>query len=244
MGKLVVINPGHYMPNDPGACANGLQEAEVCEKIAAKMAAWAPSHGFETVIIREWPLADIVTKANAHKQAALFYSIHCNAGGGTGYEDYCVSSSVAANQLRAVIRKSVVAYMAANGFRDRGAKMANFYVIKYTNAPAILAENLFVDNAMDATALKNDKFLDGLALAHVKGIAEALCTLGKPIDKEDDDMIRYEKATDVPEWGRVTVNKLIANGVLAGDGTGKIDLSEDMLRVLVVNDRMGLYGKE
>ena len=244
MGKLVVLNPGHYLPNDPGACANGLKEAEVCEKIVARMVAWAPSHGFETVVVREWPLADITAKANAYKQAALFYSIHCNAGGGTGYEDYCVSGSVAANQLRAVIRKPVVSYMTANGFRDRGAKAANYYVIKYTNAPAILTENLFVDTAADANALKDDKFLDGLALAHVKGIAEALCTLGQPIDKEDDDMIRYEKSTDVPEWGRVTINKLISNGVLAGDGTGKIDISEDMLRILVINDRMGLYGKE
>jgi peptidoglycan L-alanyl-D-glutamate endopeptidase CwlK len=50
----------------------------------------------------------------------------------------------------------------------------------------------------------------------------------------------YNTPDDVPEWGKCTVAKLVGTGLLKGDGTG-LGLTEDMLRVLVINDRAGLY---
>lgn len=46
------------------------------------------------------------------------------------------------------------------------------------------------------------------------------------------------KVTDVPDWAQDTVQKLVDDGVLAGVGDGKLDLSMDMLRTLVVCQRM------
>lgn len=46
------------------------------------------------------------------------------------------------------------------------------------------------------------------------------------------------KVTDVPAWAQDTVQKLVDDGVLAGVGDGKLDLSMDMLRTLVVCQRM------
>lgn len=51
---------------------------------------------------------------------------------------------------------------------------------------------------------------------------------------------RYNTLDEVPEWGKETVKKLLNNGALQGSETG-LNLSEDMLRVFVVNDRMKLY---
>lgn len=48
---------------------------------------------------------------------------------------------------------------------------------------------------------------------------------------------------DIPEWALPTVKKLIAHGSLKGDSKGDLNLSNDMLRMLVINDREGLYGK-
>lgn len=62
-------------------------------------------------------------------------------------------------------------------------------------------------------------------------------------EEMEEDMIRYETINDVPDWGRDTVEKLIVRGALAGSGDGLINLSEDMLRILVINDRMGVYGE-
>ena len=54
---------------------------------------------------------------------------------------------------------------------------------------------------------------------------------------------RYQTVEELPEWGKATVCKLIANGIIKGIDGG-LDISLDMLRVLVWNDRMGLYGEE
>lgn len=51
----------------------------------------------------------------------------------------------------------------------------------------------------------------------------------------------YNKVEEVPEWGRVTVQKLINKGLLKGNEKG-LDLSYTLLRLLVINDRAGVYN--
>lgn len=51
---------------------------------------------------------------------------------------------------------------------------------------------------------------------------------------------RYQTITDVPDWARPTVRKLVDSGSIRGNELG-LDLSSDMLRLLVINDREGLY---
>ena len=57
---------------------------------------------------------------------------------------------------------------------------------------------------------------------------------------EAREAVRYDTMDQVPAWGRETVRKLMAKGALRGDGGG-LGLSYDLLRVLVINDRTGLY---
>ena len=63
-----------------------------------------------------------------------------------------------------------------------------------------------------------------------------------PEYEEGEDEVRYQKLSEVPDWGKDTVQKLINNGILSGNTNG-LDLSNDMLRILVMNDRAGLYDK-
>lgn len=51
----------------------------------------------------------------------------------------------------------------------------------------------------------------------------------------------FHNLADVPLWGKPTVEKLLKRGAINGDGKG-IDLPYETLRLLVINDRMGLYG--
>lgn len=46
------------------------------------------------------------------------------------------------------------------------------------------------------------------------------------------------KVTDVPAWAQDTVQKLVDDGAIAGVGDGKLDLSMDMMRTLVITQRM------
>lgn len=49
---------------------------------------------------------------------------------------------------------------------------------------------------------------------------------------------RYETIEDMPGWARPGVQRLVDRGVLAGTGGGKLDLSLDMLRTLLVCQKM------
>lgn len=52
----------------------------------------------------------------------------------------------------------------------------------------------------------------------------------------------YKTLEDVPAWGQATVKKLVEKGALAGDGEG-LNISNSVLRVFVVFDRMGAFNK-
>lgn len=50
----------------------------------------------------------------------------------------------------------------------------------------------------------------------------------------------YDTIEEVPDWGKATVRKLMDKKLLEGEGDG-LGLTYDLLRVLVINDRAGLY---
>ena len=49
-------------------------------------------------------------------------------------------------------------------------KEANFYILRKTDCPAILAENLFMDNEKDCRLLLSDEFRNRLADSYVSFI--------------------------------------------------------------------------
>jgi hypothetical protein len=56
--------------------------------------------------------------------------------------------------------------------------------------------------------------------------------------EEDDDMVRYSRIEDVPDWARSTIKEMMDAGLISGVGGGNLDLSADMLRMLYVMWRM------
>ena len=53
----------------------------------------------------------------------------------------------------------------------------------------------------------------------------------------------YDYVDDnMPEWARPTIQKLVDKGVLKGDEDGKLRLTYDLMRMLIINDRAGIYG--
>ena len=55
--------------------------------------------------------------------------------------------------------------------------------------------------------------------------------------KEDEEEVkRYSTIEEIPEWGKETIQSLIDKGCFADPK--HLDLSEDMLRVFVIHDRM------
>lgn len=61
-----------------------------------------------------------------------------------------------------------------------------------------------------------------------------------PNQESEDKEVRYNKLEEIPEYYRPTIEKLLEKKILKGTDVG-LDLSEDMLRILVMNDRIGIY---
>lgn len=80
-------------------------------------------------------------------------------------------------------------------------------------------------------ALLRDGTITGKAQYYFDGKQETATGEGKN---------RYDSLDDIPAWGKPTIQKLTEKGLLGGNGD-KLDLSLDMIRVFVVNDRAGLY---
>ena len=85
---------------------------------------------------------------------------------------------------------------------------------------------------------------DGTLIAAAEGKLE-------PVTQEAEGarmLERYNTIDACPEWARPTVQKLIARGLISGNGMrdeagnpADMDLSRDMLRLLVINDRAGFF---
>lgn len=61
-------------------------------------------------------------------------------------------------------------------------------------------------------------------------------------EKEEENEVRYNTVAECPSWAQKTIQKLIDKGYLTGDGEG-LDLSHDMIRMLVIQDRADMFGK-
>lgn len=71
--------------------------------------------------------------------------------------------------------------------------------------------------------------------------ADVNARLNKTTEEDDEDMVvRYKKLEEIPEYGKETIKKLMDKGIIKGNEDG-LDLTEDMIRILVYNDRAGLY---
>jgi len=170
----IYIDAGHG-GNDPGSSGHGLREKDLTLTIAKKVR--NRLKGYATVKMnrtndKTLSLSQRTNDAN-NWGADYFLSIHINAGGGTGYEDYIYNGSVSnktvstRNTMHAEIIKQI------SDVRNRGKKTANFAVLRQTSMPAMLTENLFIDTKADADKLKSNAFLNKLAQGHANGIIKA-----------------------------------------------------------------------
>lgn len=164
----IFINPGHCIGVDPGACGNGLEEASVAMNISQRVSKYLQAVGYITKVFSYDGLSAIVDDSNSWN-ADLFVSIHCNAATGSarGTETYTTGSSEG-RKLASAIHNQLLAKIPQTV--DRGVKIRGFYVIQYTNAPAVLVETAFIDNPTDAKLLIEHE--DDFARAIACGITD------------------------------------------------------------------------
>lgn len=191
---LICLDPGHGGA-DTGAVnpQTKLREADVALDLAERVSGVLGQYeGVAVTFTRDrktspsYPappegLRKRIAFANA-SGADFFLSFHCNSGGGKGFESFiAVNASAFSKKAQAVLNEKILAYLKGYGIGAHGdpAKVdsqsarGRIAVLRDTKMPAVLLENLFIDNPAEEKLLRDGKFLDGLAAA----IAEALAAL-------------------------------------------------------------------
>ncbi len=109
---------------------------------------------------------DIANSAGAD----LFISIHNNGSVSTsvrGTEMHASAKDPLGMRLRVLVQQEVVR---ETGLVDRGVFTNDFYVVRWSNMPAILVEGAFISNASDAALLRDARFRKKLARGIARGV--------------------------------------------------------------------------
>jgi hypothetical protein len=134
--------------------------------VAAKALVDAQKWGISVVIINKGSFEKNCVESN-RIHADIHIAMHTDAGGGHGTTVFYHPGSVKG----AALAKALYPFIAsASNSPDRGIKASNAYgELNQTNAPAVIVEALFHDNAKDASEMR--KSIPEFALAYAKGIA-------------------------------------------------------------------------
>jgi N-acetylmuramoyl-L-alanine amidase len=229
MIKKVMWDKGHG-GSDPGAVGNDLQEKTLTHQIVEYALAYMNNNytGFEQRTTRT---GDQTVALNSRDDEAdnwgadVFVSVHINSGGGTGFETYIYNSQPSSStiDLQNILHAEILPAMQRFGnITDRGKKRANFAVLRETNMPSILTENLFIDTP-DSTYLKNKEFLKAIGEAHARGVAKFLGlptkTLPVQVVEENSELkIEDVKPKSPPKQG-LGVLKVLDHTVLREKAT-------------------------
>ncbi len=184
------IHAGHC-PDGKGACgAVGLiKESTEARKVKDLLIKMLKENGHtvydctcDESVSSSTCLKKIVAKCNAHK-VDLDVSIHLNAGANdekgngrtTGCETLIYSTFSSAKKYATAITNTIAAEF---GYSNRGVKTRrDLYVLRNTNAPALLVECCFVDDKDDVNRWSAEK----CAKAIYKGITGKTYVAPKPV---------------------------------------------------------------
>lgn len=183
----LVIDAGHG-GYDSGGVGNGLVEKDLTLQIAKRVRDILLAN--YTITIKMTRDSDIFISLSERANIAnsfgadFFISFHINSGGGTGFESYIYnglsdSSSAASKQQK--MHTAVKSVLIKYGLHDRGAKKANYAVLRETAMDALLTETAFIDTTFDANLLKNQQFIEDLCQAYVSGITTILGLASNPL---------------------------------------------------------------
>lgn len=129
-------------------------------------------------VYRDPPIDDLQARCDLANAAGadLFVSIHNNAASSSsarGTEVFSSDDDSLAHSLAACVDRALVAQ---TGLKNRGAKRENFYVLRWTNMPAVLIEGGFITNRYDARLLASASFRRKVGRGIATGIEKWLAT--------------------------------------------------------------------
>ena len=194
MSKVVILDGGHGVD-----CAgkrspiwgdgSQLFEWEFNRDIVRRIAAMLKAEGIKFEILvpedNDVSLPERCRRANViHADCgnnAVLFSVHGNAGGGTGWECYTSVGQTKADAIATVLCEEAEKEFAPDGWKMRfdyidgdPDKESQFYILKHTVCPAVLSENFFMDTEKDCRFMMTDAGRERIAKVHYNTIKRIL----------------------------------------------------------------------
>lgn len=179
MAKRVYVGIGHG-GYDSGAVGNGFKEKDLTLSIGKYCNERLKQYGIETKISRttdcDSSIKSKVAASNAFK-ANVCMDIHINAGGGDGSEVYYSHVSPNGKKLaQSIVDATLAIRQNTRGIKVRLDKDGTDYygMIRETDAPAVLVECAFIDNATDIQIINTEAKRKAFGYAIADGVAKYL----------------------------------------------------------------------
>lgn len=179
MAKRVYVGIGHG-GYDSGTVGNGFKEKDLTLSIGKYCNERLKQYGIETKISRttdcDSSIKSKVAASNAFK-ANVCMDIHINAGGGDGSEVYYSHVSPNGKKLaQSIVDATLAIRQNTRGIKVRLDKDGTDYygMIRETDAPAVLVECAFIDNATDIQIINTEAKRKAFGYAIADGVAKYL----------------------------------------------------------------------
>lgn len=82
---------------------------------------------------------------------------------------------------------------------------------------------------------------EDLTMTQYDELSKKITDIKTDMEAVKNKMIYNYVDDNMPEWAKATITKLMQKGYLKGNDKGELNLDDNMLRMLVINDRAGLY---
>jgi len=216
----IILDPGHG-GSDPGAVYKNYQEKVFTLKISYLLKNQIDNN-YKNVIVyltrtgdEDVSLKQRYTMSNQIKPS-LFISIHCNAGGGSGFESY-LRQHPSDKEIfyRDVIHNSIALLNRKYKLTDRGKKVRDMDVTTYNLYPAMLLEVLFIDNPQDLKFLIDENYLQewcsviATAIASIFKLESKIETI--PVQPTPPPEKPIEEVTPPPEYKEISEKMIDIN---------------------------------
>ena len=171
---------------------------------------------------------------------------HCGRERGGSYYNDCRNANSIGIEMCSVIRNGV--YVIPEETMKRAAKLTRELMAKYHIPVSRVCRHYDVTHKdCPEPWVRNPKLWEKfktMLTEEVEDMTEAQtrAIAKQEISKAESAKKVYNSVAECPEWAKDTVQKLVNKGFLHGDENGKLALTTDLLRLLVINDRAHLYG--
>ena len=172
-----------------------------------------------------------------------FYTWHCGDGKGKygisnrnsiGIE-ICINSD--GNRQKAIDKTLVLVRELMKELNIPIDRVVRHYDVSRKNCPGSMINNNW------AEWYEFKKRIQDTEVLSMPQYEELKTMIGELSKKIKEPMIYNYVDSNMPEYARQTIQKLMDKGYLKGDSSGNLNLTDEMLRTLVILDRSGSFDK-